>query len=122
MDMPLFINARTDCFIHEKNFDSPQSRLAEIIRRGLAYKAAGADCFYPILIHKEDEIKAIVEQVELPVNVVITPGIPELDLLQEMGVARVSLGPSFLKYAIKSMKDLAIKLQNHQGLTDITGK
>jgi len=34
-------------------------------------------------------------------------------------VARVSLGPSFLKIAIRAMKNLAIKLQNHEGLQDI---
>ena len=49
------------------------------------------------------------------------PGIPSLNVLQEMGVARVSLGPSFLKYALKNMKDLAIKLQSQQGLEEITG-
>ncbi len=121
MNIPLFVNARTDCFIHEKTFASPQLKLEETIKRGLAYKTAGADCFYPILAYKEDEIKAIVEQVEMPVNVITIPGIPALNVLQEMGVARVSLGPSFLKYALKNMKDLAIKLQSQQGLEDITG-
>src|SRR5205809_6630447 len=29
MEVPLFINARTDCYVHEKDFDSPQSRLEE---------------------------------------------------------------------------------------------
>jgi 2-methylisocitrate lyase-like PEP mutase family enzyme len=121
INVPLFINARTDCFIHEKIFDSPQSRLEETIKRGLDYKAAGADCFYPILVNKEDEIRAIVQQVEMPVNIITVPGTPELNVLQEIGVARISLGPSFLKYVIKGMKDLAIKLQNHDGLADITG-
>jgi len=41
--------------------------------------------------------------------------------LQQMGVARISLGPGFLKYAVKAMKELAIKLQNHEGLADVTG-
>ncbi len=120
MNAPLFINARTDCFIHDKIFDSPQSRLEETIKRGIAYKAAGADCFYPILFQKEDEIKAIVEEVDMPVNIIPVPGIPSLNVLEEIGVARVSLGPSFLKYAVKAMKDLAIKLQSHEGLEDIT--
>ena len=102
-------------------FASPQLKLQETIKRGLAYKAAGADCFYPILAHNEDEIKAIVEQVEMPVNIITIPGIPALNVLQKMGVARVSLGPSFLKYALKHMKNLAIKLQSEQGLEEIVG-
>jgi 2-methylisocitrate lyase-like PEP mutase family enzyme len=121
MNVALFINARTDCFVHSKLFDSPQSRLAETIERGIAYKAAGADCFYPILFNNEDEIKTIIQEVNMPVNIITVPGIPPLNVLQQIGVARVSLGPSFLKYAIKAMKDLAIKLQNYDGLTAITG-
>jgi len=121
MNMPLFVNARTDCYIHEKNFSSPQGRLEETIQRGMAYKTAGADCFYPILMKDEDEIKAIVQAVNMPVNIITMPGIPSLQALQQMGVARVSLGPSFLKYALKGMRDLAVKLQHHEGLEDITG-
>ncbi|TMI79265.1 MAG: hypothetical protein E6H10_15645 [Bacteroidetes bacterium] len=56
----------------------------------------------------------------MPVNVVTIQGLPELSVLNEMGVARVSLGPSFLKIAIKSMKNLAMKLQTYEGLSDIT--
>jgi 2-methylisocitrate lyase-like PEP mutase family enzyme len=54
------------------------------------------------------------------VNVLIIPGIPELNILNELGVARVSLGPSLLKIAIRSMKNLAMKLQSYNGLSDIT--
>ena len=62
----------------------------------------------------------MVEQLQMPVNVITIPGIPELNTLNEIGVARVSLGPSFLKIAIKAMKNLALKLQNLEGLPDIT--
>jgi 2-methylisocitrate lyase-like PEP mutase family enzyme len=119
MNVPLFINARTDTFIHEKSFASPQEQLSDTIKRGIAYKAAGADCFYPILFHKKEDIKTIVEHVDMPVNILMMPSIPQLNELQEMGVARVSLGPGFFKYAIKAMKELAIKLQNNEGLEDV---
>jgi 2-methylisocitrate lyase-like PEP mutase family enzyme len=119
VNVPLFINARTDTFIHEKNFASPQEQLNDTIKRGIAYKAAGADCFYPILFNKKEDIKTIVEHVDMPVNILMAPSIPSLNELQEMGVARVSLGPGFFKYAIKAMKELAIKLQNNEGLEDV---
>ena len=32
---------------------------------------------------------------------------------------RVSLGPGFLKIAIQAMRNLALKLQDHDGITDI---
>lgn len=120
-DVPLFINARTDTFIHEKNFVSSQQQLNETIKRGNAYKEAAADCFYPILLHNQQHIQTIVEVVNMPVNILMMPGIPELDVLQKIGIARVSLGPGFLKCGVKAMKDLALKLQHHEGITDVTG-
>jgi len=116
----LFINARADVYLRGKNFDTPESKFEEALRRGRAYKAAGADCFYPIAMTREEDIKRMVEQLQMPVNVITIPGIPGLNVLNELGVARVSLGPSFLKIAIKAMKNLALKLQNFDGLSDIT--
>ncbi|MFI5188274.1 MAG: isocitrate lyase/phosphoenolpyruvate mutase family protein, partial [Chitinophagales bacterium] len=78
------------------------------------------DCFYPITMNSEEDIKKTVEQLQMPVNVLVMDGIPTLNILKEMGVARVSLGPGFLKIAIKSMKELAIKLKALKGLSDIT--
>ena len=118
MEVPLFINARTDVYIRGK-FDTTESKYEETLKRGLAYKAAGADCFYPITLTNRDDVEKLIEQLQMPVNVVTMPGLPELNLLNEMGVARLSLGPSFLKIAIKSMKNLAMKLQNYEGLSDI---
>ena len=119
MDVPLLINARTDVYIRGKDFDTTESKYEETLKRGLAYKNASADCFYPITLTNRDDIKKLVEQLQMPVNVVTMPGLPELKVLNEMGVARLSLGPSFLKIAIRSMKNLAIKLQNYEGLSDI---
>ena len=119
-NVPLFINARTDTYVHEKNFASPQEQLEETIRRGRDYKEAGADCFYPILLHNEQHIKTIVEAVKMPVNILMMPGVPGLSALEQMGVARMSLGPGFFKYAVKAMHELAIKLQKNEGLEDVT--
>ena len=118
--VPLFINARADVYLRGKDFDTPESKFEEALKRGRAYKAAGADCFYPIAMTRQEDIKRMVKQLQMPVNVITIPGIPELNVLNEIGVARVSLGPSFLKIAIKAMKNLALKLQNLEGLSDIT--
>ena len=55
------------------------------------------------------------------VNVIAMPGIPDFKTLKEIGVKRVSLGPGFLKIAIKAMKELAIKLRNYEGLEEVIG-
>lgn len=115
---PFFVNARTDVYIHGENF-SADKKLAETIKRGKAYKDAGADCFYPIVMRDEQHIKTTLEELKMPVNILALSGIPPLKRLNEIGVARVSLGPGFLKIAIKAMKNLATKLQNLEGLNEI---
>jgi len=119
-NIALFINARADVYLRGKEFDTPELKFEEALKRGRAYKAAGANCFYPIAMTRQEDIKRMVEQLQMPVNVITIPGIPGLNVLNEMGVARVSLGPSFLKIAIRAMKNLALKLQNFDGLSDIT--
>jgi 2-methylisocitrate lyase-like PEP mutase family enzyme len=121
MDVPLFINARTDVYVRGKGLDTPESKLKDAIKRGAAYKLAGADCFFPLAVQTETDIKSIVEQLQMPVNVILIAGVPEIATLHKIGVKRISLGPGFLKIAINAMKNLATKLQQHEGLADITG-
>jgi 2-methylisocitrate lyase-like PEP mutase family enzyme len=118
--VPLFINARTDVYYRGKGFASVEAKMEEAIKRGIAYKAAGADCFFPLAVQKEADIKKIIDALQIPLNIILIPGVPSLSTLHQIGVARVSLGPGFLKYAVRAMKDLAVKLQHKDGLTDIT--
>lgn len=116
----LFINARTDVFIKENKL-SKEEKLVQAIERGNAYKEAGADGFYPIFLKGKESLKTVVEEVSLPVNILMLPGIPDFDELKEIGVARISLGPGFLKYAVNSIKNIAEKLLHYQGMEEITG-
>lgn len=120
MGIYLFINARTDVYIRGNDFATSESKLEETLKRGAAYKAAGADCFFPIAMKEADDIKKTVEFLKMPVNISLIPGAPKLNNLSEMGVARVSLGPSLLKIAIKAMQNIALKLQKHEGEDEIT--
>ena len=55
----------------------------------------------------------------LPLNVLLLPDTPEFDQLKKIGVARVSLGPGFLRMAIATMKNTAEKLLHHQGMNEV---
>lgn len=114
----IFINARTDVFI-QTNAGTNNELLEDAIRRGTAYKKAGADCFYPIALREQQAISTIAEKLKMPINILTLKGIPSLNTLQQIGVTRVSLGPSFFKIAIKSMKDFATKIQQYEGIEDI---
>jgi 2-methylisocitrate lyase-like PEP mutase family enzyme len=109
LGVPLVINARTDIFVLNKEEDP----VGEAIRRGLAFKSAGADCFYPILINNYDAISRIVEEVKMPVNVNLLKPISDLRRLEQIGVARVSVGPQLLYHVITTMKEMAESLLLH---------
>jgi 2-methylisocitrate lyase-like PEP mutase family enzyme len=119
MGSALFINARTDIFIKDSSL-SKEEKLSEAIKRGKAYKEAGADCFYPIFLKDEESIKTIIKEVSLPVNILMVQGIPDFATLKELGLARISLGPGFLKAAINSMKHIAENLLHFEGMNEVT--
>lgn len=114
----LFINARSDVFLKNQNH-SNQEKTNEIVSRGMLYKDAGADGFYPIFLKDEAIIRIIIKEVGLPVNLLMLPGIPGLDTLKSIGVARVSLGPGLFKFAVKAMKEISEKLLNYEGMEEI---
>jgi 2-methylisocitrate lyase-like PEP mutase family enzyme len=101
--VPLVINARTDIFLlkMEKN------PMTQAIERARSFKTAGADCIYPITISRYDDIVHFVEEVEMPTNVLLLKPISDLQYLEKIGVARVSLGPYFLNHALTALKAVA---------------
>lgn len=112
MNIPLFINARTDIFIEGKYKGEEEDKLKQTVLRGKSYKQAGADGFYPILIKDIEIIRTIKTELQMPLNILLMPGLPPLRELERMGIARVSLGPGFLRTAIHAMKEHAMDLKN----------
>jgi 2-methylisocitrate lyase-like PEP mutase family enzyme len=92
-NVPIVINARTDALRYATGSDS--EKFEETVRRGTAYKDAGADCIYPMGLTEKDSIAKFVKAIDnFPVNVMIRKGLPTINELQELGVARVSFGPA----------------------------
>ncbi len=115
MGSALFINARTDVYLKENALSENEKRSATI-QRGKAYREAGADGFYPIFLKNKEDIEAIIQEVALPVNLLLLPGIPGFDTLKTMGVSRLSLGPGFLKTSVNALKSIAEKLLQEEGM------
>ncbi|MBS1736387.1 MAG: isocitrate lyase/phosphoenolpyruvate mutase family protein [Bacteroidetes bacterium] len=111
----LFINARTDVFIKQAQLNE-QEKIAATIERGHAYTDAGADGFYPVFAKSHEAIQEITAAVKLPVNILLLPGIPSMAGLQQLGVARLSLGPGYYRVAMKAMKELATELKEGNGM------
>src|SRR3954471_14544778 len=81
----LVLNARVDVFLNG------DSSIDEAVARANAYLAAGADCAYPILAPVAS-IGELVDRIEGPINVILTPSTPPTSDLAALGVARVTWG------------------------------
>jgi 2-methylisocitrate lyase-like PEP mutase family enzyme len=100
----LVVNARVDVFIGE--WGAPAERPDETLRRGRLYLEAGADCVYPIVVVDENVIRRLVDELGGPVNVLLRPGAPPLRRLEELGVARISLGPGLHRLAEAATREI----------------
>lgn len=118
LNLPLFINARCDAYLRMPDTAEPD-KIKIMVERGKAYKSAGAHGFFAIMVQEASSIAAIVNEVGLPVNVSLLPGTPPLSELKRLGVARVSLGPGFLKVAVRSMKEAALHLMDYESQQEI---
>jgi 2-methylisocitrate lyase-like PEP mutase family enzyme len=93
----LVINARIDTYLGRSG--DPASRLDETVRRAVSYRAAGADCVYPILA-PEAQIAAVVAQTAAAVNGLAAAEVVAVTRLAGLGVARISMGP-YLAHAAR---------------------
>jgi 2-methylisocitrate lyase-like PEP mutase family enzyme len=108
----IVINARTDAYA--RRLGEPAEQIDEMIRRGRRYLEAGADCVYPILVAEEDALRALVDGIGGPVNVFLRPGVPPLATLQEIGVARASLGSGLARTAHDAVRARLEALRDDQ--------
>jgi 2-methylisocitrate lyase-like PEP mutase family enzyme len=116
----LFINARTDVYLLHSDLQS-ETLLEQTIERGKAYVDAGADAIYPILVKDEVSIATLVEELSVPVNILATIGVPDIQVLRKLGVARVSFGPNFQKAVLLAMKKLLSDVKSEGSHRSVTG-
>ncbi len=107
-NVSLFINVRTDTFLLEVTEAESETK-----KRAKLYQTAGADgLFVPCLVHTE-AIDAIVNSTTLPVNVMCMPELSDFDLLQSLGVKRISMG-NFLFDALQNDLEKMLSLIHHK--------
>lgn len=102
----LVINARTDTCLVNKDV---RLGVRQAIERGNVYRQAGADCiFVPDMDNLDEEaISLLVREVDAPINIIAGVNTPPISRLQELGVARVSLGPRPMRAALSLLRDMS---------------
>jgi 2-methylisocitrate lyase-like PEP mutase family enzyme len=109
----LVINARTDSFYTSSG--STREKLSESIRRGNKYLEAGADCIFVQPVWEKETIRTLVKEINAPINILSNPTIgagvtPTVNELQDLGVARVSLGSGLMKATLALIRKVADEL------------
>lgn len=86
--VPLFINARTDVYL--KGLAEGHAAYVETTARAERYRNAGASGIFAPGPAEPDLIGRLADEIKLPLNIMLLPGLPTAERLQALGVRRVS--------------------------------
>ena len=97
-----------------ENFLVGRPNLADAIKRLQAYQDAGADVLYAPGLTREEDIRALVQSVDRPVNVVMGLMNSTLDVatLSKIGVKRISVGSALARLAYGALQDAAREMMD----------
>lgn len=101
----VFVNVRTDVYL--EGLAKPSRLVEETLKRGKLYVEAGADGLFVPGLHKADDIKAVVSDVPVPLNIMAWPGLADASALGKLGVRRLSAGPGVAQAAWTAAQDAA---------------
>ena len=110
---PFTLTARAENYLHGR------PDLKDTIRRLRAYQEAGADVLYAPGLKSRDDIAAVVQSVDRPVNVLMgLDGVAfSLAELSEMGVRRVSVGSALSRAAMGTVMQAAREMREQGTFT-----
>lgn len=103
----LVVNARTDTFLIDGL--KPQEKIHQTIKRANTYKDAGADCIFVPDVGDLDEgtIALLAKEIHAPLNIIAGAHTPPIAKLEEIGVARISLGPRPMRTMLALLRKIA---------------
>ena len=101
----LVLNARTDAF--EAPEIPREKRLAEAVRRGNAFREAGADSVFVPFVGDRGTIEQLVQQIRAPLNILGTPNAPTLKEMATLGVRRVTFGSAPMRATLGLVRRMA---------------
>ncbi|MFZ0884850.1 MAG: isocitrate lyase/phosphoenolpyruvate mutase family protein, partial [Candidatus Acidiferrales bacterium] len=112
MGVKVVINARTDIYLAQ--IGDPATRFDRACERLRAYVEAGADCVFLPGLTDEQTMRRIVEALKFPVNILAMAGAPSVARLEDLGVARVSVGSGIMRATMGLTRRIAEELK-HEG-------
>jgi 2-methylisocitrate lyase-like PEP mutase family enzyme len=109
MGVKVVINARTDIYLTQ--IGDPATRFDRACERLRAYIRAGADCVFLPGLTDEHTIRRVVEALKFPVNILAMANAPSVARLEDLGVARVSVGSGIMRATMGLTRRIAEELK-----------
>jgi 2-methylisocitrate lyase-like PEP mutase family enzyme len=116
--VPFVLNARTDIFLY--GIGPAETRLARAIERLNAYHAAGAPALFAPGVKDKETIAQLARGLAGPLNILATIGTPPIADLQQLGVARVSVGSGPMRATLGFLGRMARQLREEGVFTLMT--
>jgi 2-methylisocitrate lyase-like PEP mutase family enzyme len=107
--VPFVLNARTDIFLY--SIGTAETRLSRTIERLNAFREAGAQSLFVPGVKDSQTIGQLARGVAGPLNILATVGTPPVAELQQLGVARVSVGSGPMRATLGFLGRLARELR-----------
>jgi 2-methylisocitrate lyase-like PEP mutase family enzyme len=104
-NLSVFANIRCDTYLL-----NVKNKQTETNNRMAIYKNSGADGIFLPCISNENDISEAVSHTKLPLSVMCIPGLPDFELLQSVGVKRVSMGPFMFNKSYNYILELSKKI------------
>ncbi len=104
----LFVNVRTDVYL--RGLVPAERAMAETLERARSYRDAGCDGLFVPGLADGAAIRAIAEQITLPLNLMVVPNLPPVAELRKLGVRRVSAGQFIAQAAYAIARRAATRL------------
>lgn len=116
--VPFLLNARTDILLY--GIGPAETRTARAIERLNAYREAGAPSLFAPGVKDRETIAQLARGLNGPLNILATVGTPPVAELQQLGVARVSLGSGPMRATLGFLDRMARRLREEGIFTAMT--
>ena len=116
--IPFTLNARTDIFWY--GIGPAETRLSRAMERLNSYRAAGAQSLFAPGVKDKETIAQLARGVGGPLNILATVGTPPVAELQQLGVARVSVGSAPMRATLGFLGRMANQLRTEGVFTMMT--
>lgn len=116
--IPFVLNARTDILLY--GIGPAETRPARAIERLNAYHSAGAPSLFAPGVKEKETIGQLARGIVGPLNILATVGTPPVAELQQLGVARVSVGSGPMRATLGFLRRMARQLLDEGAFTLMT--